>query len=161
MEKIKSALNEITCSQKALAEALNLSTVRINQLIDEDIVVVDESDKNHGVFVFDSLKNYFLSKNVSGSGVDFWKERGLHERAKRQLAELKVKQTEGELYLASEVEQTFLELVMMFRNNLLGLPSKFAPILEGKSREEISALLTQEIESRLEEISSQSAVVRS
>ena len=155
MEKIKSNLNEITCSQKALAEALSLTPTRINQLIDEDIVVVDESDKNHGVFVFDSLKNYFLSKNVSGSGVDFWKERGLHERAKRQLAELKVKQTEGELYLASEVEQTFLELVMMFRNNLLGLPSKFAPILEGKSREEISTLLTQEIEERLKELSNQ------
>ena len=155
MEKIKSNLNEITCSQKALAEALGLSAMRVNQLIDEDIVVVDESDKNHGVFVFDSLKNYFLSKNVSGSGVDFWKERGLHERAKRQLAELKVKQTEGELYLASEVEQTFLELVMMFRNNLLGLPSKFAPILEGKSREEISTLLTQEIEERLKELSNQ------
>ena len=155
MEKIKSNLNEITCSQKALAEALGLSAMRVNQLIDEDIVVVDESDKNHGVFVFDSLKNYFLSKNVAGSGVDFWKERGLHERAKRQLAELKVKQTEGELYLASEVEQTFLELVMMFRNNLLGLPSKFAPILEGKSREEISTLLTQEIEERLKELSNQ------
>lgn len=153
MEKIKSDLRQATCSQKAFAEAIGLTPARINQLIDEEIVVVDESDKQRGVIIFDSMRNYFLSKNVQGSGVDFWKERGLHERAKRQLAELKVEQESGKLYIAEEVERTLTELFTIFRNNLLGLPSKLSVQLENKSREEIFTLLTAEIETYLAELS--------
>ena len=153
MEKIKSDLNQITCSQKAFAQAVGLTPARINQLIDEDIIIVDEFDKQRGVIVFDSLKNYFLSKNVSGSGVDFWKERSLHERAKRQLAELKLDQEKGKLYLADQVELTLAELFTIFRNNLLGLPSKLSAQLENKSRAEIFNALTQEIDSALTDLS--------
>lgn len=152
MQKIKSGLAELTCTQKALAEVLNLTPARVNQLIEEKIVVSDERDKQGAVMVVESLRNYYLSKNAAGSGVDFWKEKGLHERAKRQLAELKVRQAEGELYVAEEVEKTYSELLIMLRSNLLGLPTKFASQLEGKSREEIFATLTQEIENLLQEM---------
>ena len=152
MEKIKSDLVNLTCTQKALAEAIGISAARVNQLIEEKVVAVDESDKQGAVFVVSSLRNYYLSKNAAGSGVDFWKEKGLHERAKRQLAELKVRQSEGELYIAAEVEQTYSEILTVLRNNLLGLPSKLAAQLEGKSREEIFQSLTQEIESDLEQL---------
>ena len=153
MEKIKNGVTELTCTQKALAEALQLTPMRVNQLIAEKIVVADESDKGGGVYLFESVKNFYLSRNVQGTGVDYWKERGLNERAKRQLNELKVQQTAGEMYLASDVENGILELVTALRNNLLGLPATLAAQLENLSREEIYAELTSEIENLLEELS--------
>ena len=42
---------------------------------------------------------------------------------------------------------------MKLRSNLLGLPAKMSGILEGKSRGEINAILTAEIEEKLEELS--------
>ena len=38
------------------------------------------------------------------------------------------------------------------RTQLLGLPSKLAPQLEGKKKEEIYAIMTREIEEKLEEL---------
>lgn len=150
--KYKGEISELTVTQTNLGRALGLSQQRIGQLIDENIVVRDEQDRQSGVYLFDSLKNYYLSKNVTGSGVDFWKERGLHERAKRQLAELKVRQTEGELYVAEEVEQTLSELAITVRNNLLGLPAKLAPLMAGKGAEEINSILTSELEDALQQL---------
>lgn len=150
--KVK-GLKELTCTQKELASALGITPGRVNQLIDEKVIIADESDKNHAVYIFDSLKNYYLSKNVSGTGVDYWKERGLNERAKRQMNELRLKQNEGELYDAQEVEAAISEAMVILRNNLQSIPAKYALQLENKSQAEISALLEQEIETQLQELS--------
>ena len=151
--KIQGEVKEATCTQSQLSRALNVSKQRVNQLIDEGVVVRDEFSKNGQVMLFESLQNYFLSKNASGDGVNFWKEKGLHEKAKRELAEVKLAKTRGELYDAETVERVLVELLTNFRNKLLGLPSKYATQLEGKSREEIYSALTTAVEEELAELS--------
>lgn len=42
------------------------------------------------------------------------------------------------------------------RTQLLGLPSKIAPMLEGKSKEEIYTAMTKEIEEKLSELAAYS-----
>ena len=153
MNRLAGKLSDVSVSQAQLAEALNLSRPRINQLIDEGIVLRDEESKTGAVVMLDSLRNYYLSKNVSGGGVDFWKEKGAHERAKRMLTELKLREREGELYEAETVEAVMSEHLTNFRTKLLGIPSKFATQLEGKTRAEIYDLLTLEIENALDELS--------
>ena len=143
----------LTVTQTNLGKALGLSQQRIGQLIDEGIVVRDEMSKGGRVMLFESLQNHFLSKNVTGDSVNFWKERGLHERAKRKLAELKVGKAKGELYDASTVESVLVELLTNFRNKLLGLPTKYSTQLEGKNRAEIYDILTAAIEEELSELS--------
>lgn len=143
---------EWSVTQTLLAEILGVTQARINQMIDEQIVVRDESAKGGGVLLIDSARNYWLSKNASGSGVDFWKEKGMHERAKRQLTELKVREREGELYEAEVVEAVMSEQLTNFRTKLTSIPAKFATRLEGKSRGEIYDALTAEIEDCLEEL---------
>ena len=152
MEKIKNGIKNLTCTQAALAEAFGLSKMRVNQLIEEEIVIPDETDKGGGVFLFDSVKNYYQSKNIS-DGVNYWKEKGLNERAKRQLNELKVEQAAGELYYAADVEASILEVLTVLKNNLLGMPSKLAKQLENTDREEIYLTLAAEIEDILKDIS--------
>lgn len=144
---------EWSVSQTLLGQILNISQPRVNQLIDEKIVLRDESTKGSAVLLIPSLRNYYLSKNASGGEVDFWKEKGLHEKAKREMTELKLQERRGELYEAETVEAVMVEQLTNFRNKLLGLPSKFATQLEGKNREEINDILTVEIENLLEELS--------
>lgn len=155
--KINGNYKQWSVSQTQLGKILEVSQARINQLIDEEIVLRDESSKGGAVLLIDSLKNYYLSKNAAtddnGNSVNFWKEKGLHERAKRKMAELKLRERKGELYEAETVENVLFEITTNFRNKLLGLPSKFSAQLEGKPKEKINVILTEEIERCLEELS--------
>lgn len=153
MGKVVGSIKDLSCSQSQLARALSLTQPRVNQLIDEGIVIRDEQSKTGEVMLFESLQNFFLSKNPTGDGVNFWKEKGLHEKAKRELAEVKLAKTRGELYEASTVETAFITMLSILRTHLLGLPSKMAPQLEGKSRVDIYNILAAEIEERLTEMS--------
>lgn len=156
-KNIDGEIQSMTCMQTQLARALNLSKQRINQLIDEGIVVRDETSFTGQVMFFESLQNFFLSRSVKLGGeisVNFWKERGLHEKAKRELAEIKLAQARGELYDATTVESVLSELLTNFRSKLLGLPAKFATQLEGKNRAEIYAALTSAVEENLAELAS-------
>ena len=151
--EIVGELSEATTTQAKLARYLELSKPRINQLIEEKVVVRDETDAKGKVLAFDSIRNYYLSRQSNDSNVNFWKEKGLHERAKRELAELKLKTQRGELYEASVVESVMIEHLTNFRTKLLGLPAKIAASLPAEVRGEVYDNLTREIENCLEELS--------
>lgn len=151
--EIVGELNQATTTQAKLARYLELSKPRINQLIDEKVVVRDETDPKGKVLAFDSVRNYYLSqKSDSDGSVNFWKEKGLHERAKRQLAELKLQMQRGELYEASVVESVMIEHLTNFRTKLLGLPAKIAASLPADIRGEVYDRMTREIENCLDEL---------
>ena len=153
MARVRGDIIEMTVSQTQLAAVLGISQPRVNQLIDEGIVIRDEQSKTGEVLLYESLQNYFLSKKATGAGVNFWKEKALHEKAKRELAELKVASRRGELYEAATVEAVLVELLTTFRNKLTGLPAKYSSRLTGKSRGEIYDLLTAAVEEELTELS--------
>ena len=154
--KVDGEIQLMAVTQRQMSAALGLGTTRINQLIDEGIIVRDETSRSGQVMLFESLRNFFLSRNANlGNGADtvnFWHERGLHEKAKRELAEVKLAKTRGELYEASMVENVLSEILTNFRSKLLGLPSKYASQLNGKSRSEIYDILTGAIEENLTEL---------
>lgn len=148
-------IKQLTVSQTNLAKALGLTTGRVNQLIDEGVVIRDERDKSGGVMLFDSLRNYYGSKatNAEAEGLDYWEEKAKHEKVKRETSELKLKKLDGSVYSAKIVELVIIEQNSMLRTNLLGLPVKLAPQIEGKSRDEIYELMTKEIEELLNNLS--------
>lgn len=154
--KVDGEIQLMAVTQRQMSAALGLGTTRINQLISEGIIVKDETSRSGQVMLFESLRNFFLSRNANlGNGADtvnFWHERGLHEKAKRELAEVKLAKTRGELYEASTVENVLSEILTNFRSKLLGLPSKYASQLNGKSRSEIYDMLTAAIEENLTEL---------
>lgn len=158
VKKLTGNFKRWTVTQTVFAQIIGVSIPRVSQLIDEEIIHRNPADKSGGVLLIQSLKDFISSRKTStdseGNGdAGFWKERGLHERAKRKLAELQLKKAEGSVYDAVTVELAFTEILSMLRTHLLGLPSKFATQLEGKSREEIYDTLTEEIESKLLEMS--------
>ena len=54
--KVREDIRKLTTSQSNLSRALGLTQPRINQLIDEGIVIRDEQDTTGGVMIFESLK---------------------------------------------------------------------------------------------------------
>lgn len=72
---------------------------------------------------------------------------------KRELAELKLAKAEARVYDSKTVELVLTEMLSNLRTQLLGLPSKLAPIIEGKRKEDIYQLMTEEVESKLSELS--------
>lgn len=150
--KIKENLLQITTSQSNLAQALKLTPPRISAMIKSGIIVKDDSDRSGGVYIFESLKNYY-QRHSSDNDVDFNQERALHERAKRQIAELKLEKALGNVYDSKVVERVVTEDLVKLRTRLLTIPSKLAPMIEGKSKGEIDLILTREIEDTLAEMS--------
>ena len=151
MNEFNGEIKSATVTQKNLAQALGLTPARINQLIDEQIVVRDEFSRAGRVMLFESLRNFFLSKKQD-EGTSFWKERTLHEKAKREMAELKLKERQGELYEASTVERVLTELLTDFKNKMLGLGHKVAPSCEMKSAAQICQQIDSEVENYLQEL---------
>jgi len=135
-----------------MAQALGVTQPRVHQLIQDGIILKNPAGN---VLVIESLKNYYKQKAAieDTEDVDLTKERALHEKAKREIAELKLAKMQGSVYDARTVELVMTEMYSNLRTQLLGLPSKLAPILEGKSKEEIYAAMTKELEEKLSELS--------
>ncbi len=156
--KISCPIKQITVTQSNLAKTIGISTARICKLAKEGTIVRDDDDPSGGVFLYDSLVNYWLRTGLSDvtsdeEDIDYMSERAKHERVKRQFAELKLAKAEARLYDARTVELVLTEMLSNLRTQLLGLPSKLAPALEGKNKNEIYEYMTREIEDKLSELS--------
>lgn len=151
--KISKDLKKLTTTQTEMARILGITQPRVNQLIQNEIVV---KDKTGAVLVIDSLKNFYNSKLGNGEDdeeLDFTLERAKHERTKREIAELKLAQMQNKVYSARTVELVMTEMLSNLRTQLLGMPTKLAPQLEMQKREIIYDRMTQEITEKLSELS--------
>ena len=153
VRKLSGDFNEWTITQSLFAKIIGVSVPRVSKLIEEQIVHRNEFDSAGGVLLVESLKDYYAAKSAKNEDTNFWHERTLHEKIKREQNEIKLQQMRGEVYPAEEIEAAWIELMIILRNNLTGLPAKLSLQLEGKSRVEISAIMTAEIENMLKEVS--------
>lgn len=132
-----------------LARLLGITDRRVRQLADEEILTREpEGD----YLLPEVIAEYYAYKYKTDESVDLMKEKALHEKAKRELAEIQLAQKRREMHDAADVEAVLTEILVNFRNQIRGIPSKMAPLLFGKSKPEIEELLSMEVEGRLEEI---------
>ncbi len=156
--KISEPVEQITTTQSNLARALNVTTPYISKLIKKGIVIRDPRDNQGGIMLFESLQNYYAARMAGGEttaeGIpDYQTERALHEAADRKMAELKLALAESRAYDARTVELVMTEQLSNLRTQLLGLPTKLAPMIENTSKEKIYEVLTREITEKLQELS--------
>ena len=156
--KVSCAVKEITVKQRALANAIGITPARVSQLVKEGVVVRNNDDKGGGVYLYDSVKNYWLTQRKPDEAeaeetIDYMTEKARHEKTKREIAELKLQKMERNAYTARTVELVMTEMLANLRTQLLGLPSKLAPQLDGKTKEQIYTIMTSEIEEKLSELS--------
>lgn len=150
--KISKDLKSITTTQTEMARALSITQPRIHQLIEEGTIIWDAAG---GVKVIESLRNYYSSGNGTKdeNELDLEKEKAAHERIKRELSEIKLTETRGETHRTEDINLLLGNAIVIFRNQLLRLPSKMARQLEGKGVEEMNQIMTKEINAILKDLS--------
>lgn len=133
---------------KELAEILAITTRRVNQLVKEGVLEKD------GKGCFDltrAVPAYITYATLEND--ELRQEKTLHERAKRQAAELKLGKLRNQLHDADDVKRVMTHMLITFRNRILGIPSKTAPLLIGRSSiGEIQQVLNKEVYDALTEL---------
>lgn len=148
-------------NQKELAAILGITDRRIRQLKNEFGLFernTSEGKKN---------KNYCLEKSVpeyinykleaeaqQGTTYNKEKEQAEHEQIKKKISILKLRKLRRELHEADDVEEFLTEMLMNFKNRLLSIPQKVAPLVV--SEDDVNVVLDimeKEIFEALDELS--------
>lgn len=155
----KTKLDEKTIvNTKALAKMFNMTERNVRYLVEEGII----ARVNHGRYdLIDTVSRYVTFLKMSNDGLDESKvqesleyEKWLHEKAKREKAEIELSHIKKEMHKADEVEKVLNHMLASFRSKMLSLPSKAALFLASKDDpKEIEALLEKDIHEALSELS--------
>lgn len=149
-QKITRGINQVTTTQTQMARALKISQQRVSQMVKDGTLPVDDMGSP---LLVEGIRRYYNGKaTTEDDSVDFDKEKALHEKAKREIAELQLSKMKKNAYSAKVVEYVMTAMAANLRTQLLGLPSKLAPMLEGKTKEDIYIAMTKEIEEKLAEL---------
>lgn len=141
---------EIRGNTGELAKLLNITQRRVNQLAEEKII----TRQPEGDFVLpEAIAEFYSFKFQSDEAIDFMAEKALHEKAKRELAELELQKRRNEVHDAADVELVMTDMLTNLRSQLLGLPAKMAPQLANRDKDYIDQTLTDEIYARMTELS--------
>lgn len=157
MSKGKSKVDEIIVNTSAIAKMFNMTERRVRQLVEEGII----SRVAHGRFdLNDTVSKYITFLKLSADVFDendvmesLEYEKWLHEKVKREKAEIELAHLKNEMHRSEDVEKVLNHMVMAFRSKMLSLPSKMAMILINKNDPKlIEALIERDIHEALKEI---------
>ncbi len=136
-------------SSSDLASLLQITQRRTNQLADEKII----TRQPEGDFILpEAVAEFYAHKYKAEKALDLMSERAMHEKVKRELSELDLRQRQRELHEATDVEMVLTDMLVRIRTRLLGIPMARAPRLAGLSKGKIADMLNKEIESALMEL---------
>lgn len=155
-------LDTVAVSSKVLGDIIGVSDRRIRQLADEGIIVRSRQGR---YILKDSLRNYIVNLKVENSSrentgkpildevQDLNLEKAKHEHVKRQIAELKLALMKGKSYEEKNVEMVMNDMLMNFKQKLLGIPAKLSVLLANREAAAINKTLTEELNGILYELS--------
>lgn len=148
-------------NQKELAAILGISDRRVRQLKNEFGLFAK------GMSEGKRQKNYCLEKCVpeyinykleaelqQGTTYNKEKEQAEHEQIKKKISALKLRRLKRELHEAADVEEFLTRMLMNFKNRLLSIPQKAAPLIV--SEDDVNVVLRiieKEIYQALDELS--------
>jgi len=137
---------------KALAQMVGLTERRINQKAKENSVFARSSNGN-----FESIswiENYYREKLISDENIlSLDREKALHEKAKRETAELKLALMQGKAYNEEDIELAIAPMILAFKNRILAIASTVAEKLVGLAAKDIETMLDKEHKQALRELS--------
>jgi hypothetical protein len=136
-------------SANELAQILDITERRVNQIVTEKGTF---QRRLNGKFeVVSCVEAYYRSLFLEGLDLD--RERALHERVKREKTELQLAKMKNEVHETTVIELVITNMLVTFRNRILGIPASLAPKLIKKTVPEINAILQKELRSALSELS--------
>lgn len=155
---VKKDTSDIVVNTDVLASVLGFTRQRINQLAKEGVL---EKQAPGRFLLLLNIKKYIeymrvgqADKEEESATAQYWEEKALHEKAKRKIAELKLARISNQLHDATDIEYVLTNMLVTFRNRILGIPGKLAPQLLGvNSLTEIQELIDRELREALTELS--------
>ncbi|BBF41992.1 hypothetical protein lbkm_0674 [Lachnospiraceae bacterium KM106-2] len=158
-------VSQITVSAKVLSKMIGVTERRIRQLAEEGILVKASQGRYK---LNDSIHGYILTLKIANESksfsndlddeLDLDKEKALHERVKRHMAELKYALMKGDVHKSEDVEDVMNNMLSNFKSRCLSLPSKLTPLLLDRSdKAYVLKLLTDNIMQLLNELSEYNA----
>ncbi|MDF2596796.1 MAG: hypothetical protein K0R69_3137 [Clostridia bacterium] len=157
-KKLMSA-DEVVVSTKVIASILDVSTRRINQMVEEGILEKIKTGSFNLVVTMRKYILYLKTKNdnenaVNSTEKEFEIEKMLHEKARRQKAELELALMQGSMHDAGDVEREMGKMIMAFKAKVLTIPSKIsAQLAVKKDVTVIEDILKDELCNALQELS--------
>ena len=157
-EATKTRLDEKTIvNTKTIAKMFNMTDRNVRYLTEEGVI----ARVAHGRYdLIDTVNRYITFLKMSGEGMDeaalaesLDYEKWLHEKAKREKAEIELAHIKREMHKSDEVEKVLNHMVMAFRSKMLSLPSKAALLIASKDDPKVvEALLERDINEALSEL---------
>lgn len=134
-----------------MAACFGLTRQRIVQLANDGVLVRDEKSKYP---VAENIKLFLAFRSGGKGAISFDDEKALHEKAKRELAELELAKKMGTVHEAKDIELMVGGLIAVFKRRIESIPHKMAMVLanSSKSSDEINDILVAEIDKALTEL---------
>lgn len=155
---VKKDLSDIVVNTDALANLLGYTRQRINQLAKEGVLEKQAPGrflllKNVQKFI-DFVRTGQRPSEEDEANAKYWEEKALHEKAKRETAQIRLAKLKNQMHDAADVELVMTNMLVTFRSRILSIPDKVAPkVLGVKSLSEISESINTELLEALTELS--------
>ena len=114
-------------SQSKYAEHRNVTKGYIGRLVKEGRLHLIKGKLNVKM-ADEELDN----KSNDDKAPNYWSEKALHEKAKRELAELDLKLKSNQVVEVDQIGDHLDKIFSAVRQKLLGLPSKIAPLVQAE-----------------------------
>lgn len=153
-------ISDLTVSAKVMGECLSVGDRMVRHLADEGLLKRD----SHGKYLLlHSVKNYILALKASKAGehvdvgpgnvLDLNQEKASNEHWKALINEIKLQLIQGKVHKSEDVGRVLTNMLLQFKNKIIAIPAKMAVKLEGKSKQEIQEIVTEELSAALDELS--------
>ena len=114
-------------SQSKYAEHRNVTKGYIGRLVKEGRLHLIKGKLN--VVMSDAELD---NKSNDDKAPNYWSEKALHEKAKRELAELDLKLKSNQVVEVDQIGDHLDKIFSAVRQKLLGMPSKIAPLVQAE-----------------------------
>jgi len=150
----------VTVSAKVLGDIIGVGDRQIRNLAEEGILVRN----SHGKYMLlKSVKNYIVNLKIAKSGekltsdfeqgeLNWEQEKAKHEHLKAMITDINLQLIKGQVHKSSDVGSVITDMFTKFRSKMMAFPSKLAPKLQRKPKEEIVEILRKEVEEALNEL---------
>lgn len=155
---VKKDITDVIVNTDVMADLFGFTRQRINQLAKDGVL---EKQAPGRFLLRQNIKKYLdyihfnqLDEDEDGATAQYWEEKALHEKAKRELSEMKLAKQRNQLHDATDVELLLTGMLVTFRNRILGIPQKVAPKVIGvNTLAEIGDTIARELLEVLTELS--------
>lgn len=136
---------------KELANSLDLSERRINQLVVEGVL---EKGKDGKFNIYSAIEGYIKKTYGIEQELSFEVERARHEKIKKDMAQIRLDKLRNRVHDAKDIELILSNMIVTFKTRMLGIPSQVAPrVLGKKDISDVIGEITREIKEALKELS--------